>query len=124
MVSYLRHRFVGNTPTFGTSPGSGSVTDDTVVGTLLATISATDLDALDTLSVQWTGTTPAGNAGVFSYNNNTGIPRLYHRTDRPLKFKRSAKKEHNLPKIINPSIITVEKVPKSKILPISRFLAI
>ncbi|XP_078323242.1 uncharacterized protein LOC144622634 [Crassostrea virginica] len=72
MVSYLRHRFVGNTPTFGTSPGCGSVTDDTTVGTLLATISATDQDALDTLSIQWTGTTPAANAGVFNYNNNTG----------------------------------------------------
>ncbi|XP_078324617.1 uncharacterized protein LOC144622635 [Crassostrea virginica] len=62
----------GNTPTFGTSPGSGSVTNDTTVGTLLATISATDQDALDTLIIQWTGTTPAANAGVFSYNNNTG----------------------------------------------------
>lgn len=81
MVSCLRHRFVGNIPIFGTSPGSGSVTDDTAVGTLLATITATDQDALDTLSVQWTGTTPAGNAGVFSYNNNTGKPRPYHRTD-------------------------------------------
>ena len=90
------------------------MTNDTTVGTLLATISATDQDALDTLSVQWTGTTPAGNAGVFSYNNNTGKPRLYHRTDRPLKFQRSAKKEHNLPKIINPSIITVKKSSKIK----------
>ena len=77
MVSYLRHRFVGNTPTFGTSLGCGSVTDDTTVGTLLATISATDQDALDTLSIQWTGTTPAANAGVFNYNNNTGKPRPF-----------------------------------------------
>lgn len=46
------------------------------VGTLLAAIYATDQDALDTLSIQWTGTTPVGNAGVFSYNNNTGKPRL------------------------------------------------
>lgn len=62
----------GNIPTFGASPTSSSVTDDTAVGTLIATVTATDADALDTLNTQWTATSPAGNSGVFNYNNVTG----------------------------------------------------
>lgn len=62
----------GNIPTFGASTTSSSVTDDTAVGTLIATVTATDADVLDTLNTQWTATSPTGNSGVFNYNNVTG----------------------------------------------------
>lgn len=62
----------GNVPTFGASPTSSSVTDDTAVGTPIATVTATDADTLDTLTTQWTATSPAGNSGVFNYDSVTG----------------------------------------------------
>ncbi|XP_062571773.1 cadherin-related family member 2-like [Saccostrea cucullata] len=70
--SILADLVPGKPPSFGASPTSSSVTDDTPVGTVLATLTATDADALDTLNLTWTGTTPPANAGVFSYNENTG----------------------------------------------------
>lgn len=48
------------------------MTDDTAVGTLIATVTATDADTLDTLTTQWTATSPAGNSGVFNYDSVTG----------------------------------------------------
>nr|XP_034303261.1 protocadherin Fat 1-like isoform X2 [Crassostrea gigas] len=62
----------GNVPTFGASPTSRSVTDDTAVGTLIATVTATDADTLDTLTTQWTATNPAGSSAVFNYDTVTG----------------------------------------------------
>lgn len=64
--------FQGNVPTFGASPTSRSVTDDTAVGTLIATVTATDADTLDTLTTQWTATNPAGSSAVFNYDTVTG----------------------------------------------------
>uniref|UniRef100_K1PI11 Protocadherin Fat 1 n=1 Tax=Magallana gigas TaxID=29159 RepID=K1PI11_MAGGI len=63
----------GNVPTFGASPTSSSVTDDTAVGTPIATVTATDADTLDTLTTQWTATSPAGNSGVFNYDSVTDL---------------------------------------------------